>query len=86
MLMFSFLPCFNYFRVSGDVGRMFIFKPPSDGQQRELGVNLVFTCTIIHVIVIFVFRFDQMFVFNQEIICFNSNTFHSFFFSFSKFT
>ena len=39
--MFSFLPCFNYFRVSGDVGRMFIFKPPSDGQQRELGMNLV---------------------------------------------
>ena len=83
--MFSCLPYFNYFRVSGDVGRIFIFKPPSDEQQRELGVNLVFNCTIIHVIVIFVFRFGQMLVFNQEIICFNSHTFH-FFFSFSQFT
>ena len=84
--MFSFLPYLNYFRVSGDVARIFIFKPPSDERQRELGVNLVFTCTIIHVIVIFVFRFGQMFVFNQEVICFNSHTFHSFFFSFSQFT
>lgn len=85
--MFIFSPYFNYFRVPGDVGRIFIFKPPLDEQQQELGVNLVFTCTIIHVIVIFVFRFGQMFVFNQEIICFNSHTFHSFLFSsFSQFT